>query len=557
MPDNVYENNPDGLTIQGKINELEARVSALEAKMGTVFVSDVSPVYSEQENDSILTAIDENDDESLIESKFGEFGLSWMGSIVLFLGFIFITEYIIRLGHPVISMVTGIILVSGMLVFSKFIGKDYSQLSFLFNLSGQVLLYYIILRLHFFTVNPVISSLSVSIILLLILIGVQYFFAIRKKSEFLTVVALILTFFTAIISDSTPFQLAMETLIAGGAVYLFYKFEWHKTLIFSIIIVYLSILIWMLSNPVMGHPLQAVATHQNSFFYIATCAVIYSLVPLIMKKGKYPESAILTSMILNGLGFSLLLFIEVTLFFPKNYVLLFTSITFFCIAYAVALKKFSDWKFSPALYVLFGFVALSVTIYGLNGIPRSFFLLSIQSLLVVSVALWFRSKIIVVMNFILYIFLLITYLVISGSIDWINFSFPVVAFISARIINWKKERLKIKTEMIRNIYLFFLFLTMLYACYKAFPLQYVTLSWTAVAIVYFLASLILHNMKYRWLALANMVATALNLFLVDLARLEIIYRIVAFLFLAIISLVLSSFYVRKLRKKVTQKKELN
>ena len=161
------------------------------------------------------------------------------------------------------------------------------------------------------------------------------------------------------------------------------------------------------------------------------------------------------------------------------------------------------------------------------------------------------------MNFILYIFLVITYLAISGSIDWINFSFPVVAFISARLINWQKERLKIKTEMIRNIYLLFLFLTMLYACYRAFPTQYVTLSLTIVAIVYFLTSLILHNIKYRWLALANMVATALNLFLFDLARLEIIYRIVAFLFLAIISLILSSFYVRKLRKKVTPEKELN
>jgi membrane protein implicated in regulation of membrane protease activity len=59
----------------------------------------------------------------------------------------------------------------------------------------------------------------------------------------------------------------------------------------------------------------------------------------------------------------------------------------------------------------------------------------------------------------------------------------------------------------------------------------------------------MHNKKYRYLALATMVATALYLFIVDLARVEIVFRVVAFLFLAILSIVLSLYYTKRRNKK--------
>jgi hypothetical protein len=130
-----------------------------------------------------------------------------------------------------------------------------------------------------------------------------------------------------------------------------------------------------------------------------------------------------------------------------------------------------------------------------------------------------------------------------------NFSFPVVAFFSARIINWQKERLKIKTELIRNTYLVLIFLTMLYAVYKAVPGQYVTLSWTMISVLYLLLSIFLKNVKYRYMMFATLIATAFYLFAVDLARIGMIYRIVAFLSLAIITIGISVYYVNKIKKK--------
>ena len=64
---------------------------------------------------------------------------------------------------------------------------------------------------------------------------------------------------------------------------------------------------------------------------------------------------------------------------------------------------------------------------------------------------------------------------------------------------------------------------MLYALFEAVPRQYVILSWTITAVVYFLFSLLLRNIKYRWMAIFTMIAAAIYLFIVDLAHVGIIY----------------------------------
>ena len=49
----------------------------------------------------------------------------------------------------------------------------------------------------------------------------------------------------------------------------------------------------------------------------------------------------------------------------------------------------------------------------------------------------------------------------------VNFSFALISLISARIINWKKSRLQIETDLIRNLYMldgFFMVIFALIQC---------------------------------------------------------------------------------------------
>jgi hypothetical protein len=165
-------------------------------------------------------------------------------------------------------------------------------------------------------------------------------------------------------------------------------------------------------------------------------------------------------------------------------------------------------------------VALSITIGGIYKFPLAFFLLSIQSLLVVTMALWFRSRFIVIMNSLLFIGLLIAYLAFADPLHSINFSFAIVALVTARILNWKKKRLEIRTELIRNIYLLTGAAMVLYSLHHAVPTQFITLSWALAAVLFFILSVLIHNIKYRWLAIMTMVVTVFYLFIIDLKNIS-------------------------------------
>jgi uncharacterized membrane protein len=92
------------------------------------------------------------------------------------------------------------------------------------------------------------------------------------------------------------------------------------------------------------------------------------------------------------------------------------------------------------------------------------------------------------------------------------------------------------------------FIMMLLALYHAVPKQFVTFSWTMAALLYFVISILLKNIKYRYMALGTMICSAVYLFIVDLARIELIYRVLALLFLAAISIGISIYYTNRIKK---------
>jgi hypothetical protein len=152
------------------------------------------------------------------------------------------------------------------------------------------------------------------------------------------------------------------------------------------------------------------------------------------------------------------------------------------------------------------------------------------------------------MNSLLFLLMLIVYLISSNSINSVNFSFAIVAIVSARVVNWQSSRLKIETHLMRNLYLIEGFVMVLLALYHAMPKQFITLSWIMAALLYFILSVILKNVKYRYMALGTMVCAAFYLFLVDLSSIEIIYRVMALLVLSAISIGISMYYSSRINK---------
>ena len=552
----ISEANNTDEKIFERLEYLERRIGQLESLLGVRKVSqdEFNAFDKDFSKEDLSQKLSNEDDESAMESRIGEFGLGWLGSIVLLFGIAFITQYIQSSGHALFSTIFGYFAAALVFIIAHYIRTSIQGLSSKLNIISYLLLFYVTLRLHFFTNFPLLAEPFIPLILLVIISIFQCYVANKNRSEFLASIALILLFVTANISNTTHFMFSIVTLTAIFSVYLMYKNNWWRLIITSQLLTYLSFIIWYLVHVNAENVLPKDFTDHFSIAYLFICVSAFSMITLFKQRASIPEASIFVTITLNGLFFTILLALYMITFYLNNYVGIFLSISAICLGFSVFLKKYSEWKYTPAFYALYGFVSISTAIYGIFGLPLSYLLLSIQSLLVVSMAIWFRSKIIVFMNFFLFIFLMIAYYSSANSINSINFSFALIAIISARIINLQRKRLDIKTDMLRNIYLVFGFFAMLYALYIAVPLQYVILSWTIAALVYFLVSILIHNIKYRWMAIFTMVAAAIYLFVVDLASVGIIYRIFAFMFLAIISIAISVYYSKNKKKSISEDK---
>jgi hypothetical protein len=535
-----------------KVNSLEFRIGRIEGQIEGA-VQGLASVHPDQYRPEQSNNVADEDllvDKGLIESNIFEYGLSWFGSLVLLFGIVFLSNFAKNQMNGLFASLVGYAAITGVFFLAWYLRNSHTHLSFMLNLSAHLLVYYITLRLYFFTDIPVIPVKGAVIGLLIAVTSVQCYYAIRKKSELLAAIALLLSLATALFADTALVSLPLIILTAAFSFFLFTRYGWWRSMLFTLILVYITQIIWLLNNPIMENPIGVSATHPYNLVCLFVYGTIFSLMPVIKQNGKFPEGVYSAAILMNGICFSAVLLFVVASFYQDNYVLIFAMIFFLCLLYSIFLKYRINRLFDPAFYAIYSFMALSIAVYGYSKLPDALWLLALQSLLVVSWALWFRSKIIVVMNTILFIGILVIYMGLYHSVSKVNIAFVVTAFISARIINWKKERLTLQTEMIRNTYLIILFFTMLFALYHIVPPQYVTLSWTGAAVFYFIMSLILKLIKYRWMAIATVLVTGFYLFFVDLSHLETGYRVLAFLFLAAISIGASLYFTKKMRKKL-------
>jgi len=536
----------------GKIDErlqsIELRLSRLESALS--ISENVKSEWSGElihPSDSLLNPDNLYEGDKGIESKIGRFGLAWLGNIVLLFGLAFLIQYMINLGQRILSVLIGYLVATSIFYLSGYLKKTNGHLAFMFTMNAQILFFYTTLRLHFFSVSPLLPDRTVSVILLLLIVACQVYLSVRNKSQAFAGLSVLFTLTTAAVSDTTQIMLPLVTITAAGTIFFYYRFNWEPLLVITIFLTYITFFLWIFGNPLMGHPMQLIADGHSGVIYLFILGACFSSLLYFRRRDSSSDDFLTGVTILNGTLFTILLLLVVLRFFSSDYVVLFSVITLGCLIFSIILHSKSDWNFATAFYALYGFMAMSIALYGIFGLPRVYLLLSVQSLIVVSMALWFRNRLIVIMNSLLFLMILAVYLFSSKSINGVNFSFALISLISARIINWKRSRLKIETDLIRNLYMAEGFIMVLYALFHALPKQFVTLSWSMVALLYFLISIILKNVKYRYMALGTMICAAIYLFIVDLARIEIIYRVLALFFLAIISIGISMYYTSRIK----------
>jgi len=526
------------------LQQLDRRITRLETHLGLTTAEAVSPAAGQEPGAPAPRPARARgfEDSAGLERDIGEFGLAWFGSAILLLGIAFLMTYIYGLGYRSIACALGYLSALGCYFASRLWRDSATHLSRIMAGGSVVLLYYATLRLHYFASEPLVRSTIFALCALLLIVAFQFYLAIRRNSQVLAVLAVLLALISSHVSDSTRFGLSLLVIACAASAQLALIRRWWPLLLATVILAYASQLLWLLNNAVMGHPLGAVAAERYSPVYLFLCAIIFFWPVFSTERPSEPGP--LTVVLLNCAGFSIVISLAVFALYQKSYAQIYLAVAGFFLLCSISQWLKTHQQLISAIYACFGYLALSVAIYGYSGVPAVFLWLSLQSLLVVSMALWFRSKILVVANAFIFLCILVTYVTGFPSSDWANFSFALVGHASARIMNWQKKRLTLQTEMLRNVYLLIGFVFVLYTLYHAVPANYVTLSWMGAAVAYFLVSLILKNIKYRWLAIASALVTISFLFLVDLARLDPKYRVPAFLFVGVMTLVISLYYTK-------------
>jgi hypothetical protein len=520
------------------LRSLETRIARIESHLELETVQAAEP--------DVAPTVAVEDDEEL-ELELGQNWFAKAGIVGLALGIAFLLTLPYNGFPSFLPSLLGYCLVGGIVLLSHYWKESFQQISRYLLGGALLLLYFTTLRLSYFTPIPAVSSATIELILLLLVVSINLVVSYRRQSMYLTGFSLSLGCLTALINGQPYVVLTILTLLAVKTSFVAWKFRWNALLAFGMFLIYLTHFIWTANNPFFGNPLQFGLSPQIHLAFILLYASIFAL-PILYRYKEIPEEfPIITNSAFNALlGFGLFaLSTLVGTGFNIALWQLIASVVFLVIAVLFWIRERS--VYATFIYSLIGYTAMSAAIVAQFPMPDFFVWLSWQSVIVVSTAVWFRSRFIVVANFMIYVIVFVAYLSSAATVGWVSVSFGIVALVSARILNWQKDKLALKTEHMRNAYLASALLFLPYALYNSVPPHFVSVSWLVLAALYYVAGRVLKSRKYRWMALLTMSLTILYVFIVDLTTVDPAVRIVSFIAVGSALLGISMIYSRKKR----------
>lgn len=411
--------------------------------------------------------------------------------------------------------------------------------------AGMALLWFATLRLFFFGAQPALATDSTLGRALLVLVTVINFaVAFRRGSPRLATLALATSLLSAVaIGAAWPLMatiLALSFVVAAT----FRRGNWSLFWLAGTTLGPVAYFVWAIGNPLRGGAFHFEAEPRLAPVVLLLSALVLAVGGL--RRGNKEHESMLDGGIaaLNcGFGYTVFL-VHIAGAFQADFVFaqLSASVMFLGLAVLIwiRIRSYSETFF----YAMTGYVALSMAIIKLSAVPDVFVWLSLQSVVVVATAVWFHSRFMVVANFLIYVAIFLSYVLIQERETGISIGFGVVALTSARILNWQKGRLELKTEMMRNAYLLGGFLIFPYALYHLVPGAYVGLAWVGLALVYYALNLIIRSKRYRWMGHATLLLTMLYLVIVGTRQFEPVYRVASFLALGTVLLAVSLIFSR-------------
>ena len=491
--------------------------------------------------------------DDVLEYRIGQFWFAKIGILAFVVGIMFVLTLPHENVPRLLPAATGIVLSFCFLMIPKIFKSLMPQLSGYIIGGGLVLLYFTVLRIHFIEKDPLIESAGTALIFLNAVFFLSLYIALKRESVYLTNLCILLGYLTAILGENPYYIFTWITIIAAASVYIKIRFKWDTFFSLSIFLAYLTHFLWFINNPLLGHDLMFVTgTKENivfPFFYFIVFNLAY-----VIKREETGESFIkIFNTAINSIFFYLLLLgLTIGGNNTEMFGITFTIASIVFLSFSVFFWLKEKSKILTFILAMTGYLALSTAIVYEFRIPNAFIWLCWQSLVVISTAVWFKSKFIITANFFIYIMILVLYLFLAEGFSYVSLSFGAVALTTARILKWKQDTLELKTEQMRNSYLIITLLFIPFVLHNIMPEGFAALSWVGVAVLYYIFSLILESRKYRWMALLTLLMSILYISILGLTSGQLIYKIMSFLVLGSVLIAISVLYGRMKNKQAAK-----
>lgn len=404
------------------------------------------------------------------------------------------------------------------------------------------------LRLFFFGAQPALAIDSLAgRALLAAVVALNLGISWRKRSRSLVGFAVVLGYAAAVIAGAAEFVLPMITALAlaGAAAQL--RAGWRALSLVAIVAGFATYLVWAMGNPIRGGAYHFVSGPAVApWTALGIVAVLGATAVAWARRAGEDALGNLTAFFNCALGYGVIL-LHTAAAFPATFVVTNVAASLAFLSLAVAFWGWTQSRVATFFYAMTGYGALSMAILKAAPVPEVFVWLSLQSVLVVVTAVWFKSRFIVVANFFIYVAIVAGYVLMAERESGISLGFGLVAVGSARILNWQKGRLELKTELMRNAYLVSALLVFPYALHHLVPRTFVALAWVGLAAVYYGISLVMRSAKYRWMGHATLLFTMIYAVAIGTRQFEPVYRVLSFLALGAMLLIVSLTFTRARR----------
>lgn len=525
---------------------LERRIARIEARLGLE-----SESLPESEADAAIAeapAVRAPTGEEL-EYEVGQNWFALAGVIALAVGAAFLLTLpfaSLPRGSPSLA---GYAVVAALLGLARFWRESFALIAGYLRGAAMGLLLLATLRLSLPAERALWSLGSVgSQALLLAVVAANFVLALRRRSPWLAGLALVTGCAAALAVDTPGFTVALLGALAAAAVGTSHRYNWPVLGLVAVPLVYATYLLWSLGDPLVSGRIHWVAAPYWVPVVLPAIATILAAGALYRPKDEAegPVFAI-TAMLNCALGYGTLFVYSIAIC-PEAIGWLHAVAFAVFLGVAVLFWVRRQSRAATFFYAMTGYAALTVAILKVAPSPPVFVWLSLQSVVVVATAIWFRSRFIVVANFLIYVGIVLAYMMVTERETGISVGFGLVALVSARILNWQKNRLELKTELMRNAYLASAFVVFPYALYHFVPVRQVGFVWIGLALVYYALHFAMRNQKYRWMGHGTLLLTMCYLAVVGTRQFEPVFRVLSFLALGTVLLVVSLMFTRARRR---------